>query len=144
MAEFTILRDTREQKPYPFHDYDVDVKDEKLDTGDYTVEGYKGDFAVERKTKPDFLRSMTHDRDRFKRELVRAGEFNFPMALLLESPRVEFERGMYRSEAHPNSVIGTIDSWGEKYNVNFFFKRGRGMGEETAYTTLLNWVIRSE
>ncbi len=41
-------------------------------------------FAVERKSLPDFLKSITWDRDRFKREIVRSEEL-FGFVVMIEA-----------------------------------------------------------
>jgi ERCC4-type nuclease len=45
--EFTIIVDTREQKPWTFSDYVTANK--KLDTGDYSIEGMENLLCIERK-----------------------------------------------------------------------------------------------
>ena len=79
----TILRDTRERRPWTFDGCAVETRDVTLSTGDYAVpahctrdtetDTYHPRFAVERKTGHDFLTSLT--RDRFEAELRRADDW---------------------------------------------------------------------
>lgn len=46
-SDFTIIIDTREQKPWSFS-YQATAS-HKLDTGDYSIEGYQSLLAIERK-----------------------------------------------------------------------------------------------
>lgn len=128
-----ILVDTREQKPYQFEN----SKNVALETGDYTCENINS--AIERKTKPDFLKSITQDRERFEQECRRAKEFDRPMVILVEAPREDFEQGNYKSEAHPNSVIGTIEAWEDSYNIEFIFEKDREMAKRRAKALLKSW-----
>lgn len=138
----TIIRDTREKKPYGFGDYNVSTTDEPLKTGDYTVEGFEGAFVVERKTKSDFLQSITHERDRFEAEFERASELDHPMTVMVESPRIHFERGYYYPDVSSSSVIGTIDAWSDRYNAEFVFAADRKEGEKLTYLNLIERALR--
>ena len=64
----TIIIDSREQKKWPFQN--VKVETAKLDTGDYSLKGYEDRITIERKSKVDLIKTVTHDRERFKREFV--------------------------------------------------------------------------
>jgi ERCC4-type nuclease len=44
---FTIIVDTREQKPWSFENYTTAIR--KLDTGDYSIEGLEHLLCIERK-----------------------------------------------------------------------------------------------
>ena len=96
MAVFTILVDRREQKPWLFENYPVDTKEVTLETGDYTIaelceyndeyDTYVPSLAVERKSGPDLLQSITHGHDRFRREIVRAEDWDEPLQIYVEEP----------------------------------------------------------
>jgi ERCC4-type nuclease len=91
----TILRDTREQRPWTFDGCAVETHDVTLSTGDYTVptacthdpesDTYHPRFAVERKSGQDFLTALTWERDRFSHELRRAAEWPHPLAVVVET-----------------------------------------------------------
>ncbi len=48
MSDFTIIIDTREQKPWSFEDHENKAH-AKLDTGDYSIQGLENLVAIERK-----------------------------------------------------------------------------------------------
>lgn len=142
MEKFTVVVDSREKIPYEFQDYPVDVKTDKVDTGDYTIEGYRDYLSVERKTKEDFLSSVSQDRDRFQNELKRARKFVKPMEIIVEEPERTFKLSSGNSfdntfsDVHPNAVKGTINKWGNYYNIDFQFVEGRPEGEEKTFEIL--------
>ncbi len=109
----TVLRDTREQLPWTFETLPVERRDVTLSTGDYTapkycthdpeLDTYRPHFAVERKSRHDFLTAITEvqrespalkggedvnwERDRFERELQRAAKWSQPLPVIVESSR---------------------------------------------------------
>lgn len=133
-----VLVDSREQKPYSFKESETVT----LETGDYTLQ--EVDTAIERKTKSDFLQSITQERERFERECRRADDFEKPMIILVEAPREDFEKGVYHSAAHPNAVIGTIETWEECYNIEFVFENGRRKANQRATAILKAWAGESK
>lgn len=59
--EFTIIVDTREQKPWNF-DHHAKAN-HKLDTGDYSIEGLENTLAIERKRNvSEFANNITESR----------------------------------------------------------------------------------
>lgn len=162
MSLFTILRDNREQTPWLFEDYPVDVEAVTLNTGDYTIpdlcghdeenDTYYPSYAIERKTGQDFLHSITHERQRFKQELYRADdwpdplnnpesdeEYEEPLPVYIEEPYATFQYGrgfMRHREVHPNQVTGTVDSWSTHYRTEFQFFEDATTAEEAAFDAL--------
>lgn len=152
MEVFEILCDTREQKPWQFDDYPTSVRRVTLRTGDYALarhcnydaenDTYLPTLAVERKSGPDFLQSITRGRDRFKREIKRAAEWRDPMYVIIESPRRVFakKQGFMRyRNVHPNQVFGTTEAWGDHYNVSFHFAQSRDHAERLAFDKLADF-----
>lgn len=75
MQHYTIAVDTREQAPYRFAG--EPVASATLAAGDYSLAGLEHLIAVERKELGDLVGCMTHDRDRFKRELQRLRAYRY-------------------------------------------------------------------
>lgn len=132
--EYTVLIDDREKKPLPFARYpDVATETIRLKTGDYAVQGdgeqgstyFYPNFAVERKAVSDFINSITWERDRFENELERAESFTSRMPVIVARPLSYFRENRYYENVHPNSIIGTVDSFPEMYYADFFFARDR-------------------
>ena len=78
-----IVTDTREQTPLMF----THLQSERaaLQTGDYSVRGLEEVFAVERKSLPDLVGSLTRERGRFMREMHRLRGFQFARLLIIGS-----------------------------------------------------------
>ncbi len=76
MGEFRIIIDTREQTPWGFPP-EVPVEIGTLKSGDYALAG-DDSFAIERKSKGDFLGTISTGWGRFCRELNRMDAAGFP------------------------------------------------------------------
>lgn len=146
----TVLRDTREQRPWTFDGCDVETRDVTLSTGDYALpthcthdsetDTYHPEFAVERKSPHDFLTALTWDRDRFTAELERAADWARPLPVVVETSWETLLRGhgcMAWRDIHPNQVVGTISAWACGYNVDFRFTENRRRAELCGFLLLV-------
>jgi ERCC4-type nuclease len=146
----TILRDTRERRPWTFEGCPVKTRDVTLSTGDYTVpthcsrdperDTYHPQFAVERKSGHDFLTALTWERERFKRELQRATQWTQPLAIVVETSWETLLRNsgcMAWRDIHPSQVAGTVAAWTDHYNVAFHFTDTRRRAELCAFLLLV-------
>lgn len=139
-AESPIVIDNREKKPYNFPTVDSVIHKE-IETGDYTRQGFEDTFAVERKTLDDLATSLGAERDRFEREIERAQMLDeFVVVVEAEADAVyEFadqsDCPNYYSSIHPNSIIGTVEQWPDKYDTLTFEWCGdrNGAMQETLY-----------
>jgi len=129
-----FIIDSREQKPYQFQGEAVIAS---LKTGDYSLLGLESVAAVERKELSDFINCVTFDRERFLRELDRASDFR-RFWVVIEGTIDQIERGQYRSKVKPESVLGSIAAWENRFNVRFVFAGNRQTGERTAKRLLLH------
>ncbi|MEW6351603.1 MAG: ERCC4 domain-containing protein [Thermodesulfobacteriota bacterium] len=109
-----LIQDSREQNGYSAL-FQSPCIVQGLELGDYSVAGLTDLIAVERKSLPDLLQSVTHERQRFERELKQArGLHRF--FVVVESGPASILAGDYQhSKAHPNAVWATIMSWSTKY-----------------------------
>lgn len=150
MSMFTILQDNREKTPYDFSSMPaVEVEEVTLETGDYAIKEFsvhdpKRDtwvprFAVERKAENDFLNSITWERERFKAEIERADGWPVPLPVIVESPRTVFQNESHYRDVTAGQVFGTIDSWANHYNVDFYFRADRTVAAELAFDFLSEW-----
>ena len=117
--QITIIVDTREQTPLDFKIKDIQIPTEiaTLRTGDYSCKGLEHKIAIERKSLPDLLGCIGNGRERFEHELQRMKAYE-TRALVIESSWREIEFGQYkRSKLHPNSVLGSLISWQERYSI---------------------------
>ena len=116
--------DTREQKPYKFDDFKVGT----LKTGDYSVEGYKKEFAVERKSLADFVGSVTSGRERFEREVERLQDLEFGAVIIETDLRSIWKARLY-SKVSRKSIVNTALKWTVKYGIPFVFVSNRTGGK---------------
>lgn len=135
----TILVDTREQTPWEFEGVyfhgemrTFPTRRATLKSGDYTLEGLESFAAIERKSLADFLSSITRGRDRFKREMERLADFR-SKAIIVEQPLDDaFNAREFGSLVNPDSIAGTIASWGARYGIQFLFCRNRASAQFVA------------
>lgn len=77
--DYTIIVDTREQKPWDFPEYTI--ASEKLDTGDYSIKGLEDILCIERKRSVSEIATNITEK-RFKDVLERMSKYKFPFILL--------------------------------------------------------------
>jgi DNA excision repair protein ERCC-4 len=53
-----LIIDTREQLPYAFQGYEVEIENENLSVGDYSLPGFEDRAAIERKTLNDLIDAL--------------------------------------------------------------------------------------
>jgi ERCC4-type nuclease len=76
--KYTIIRDTREQDGWDFNSEENGVKMlcKKLNTGDYSIEGYEDILCIERKATPsEVATNIGKDKIRFNKEIDRMRDF---------------------------------------------------------------------
>ncbi|MFA5217109.1 ERCC4 domain-containing protein [Sulfuricurvum sp.] len=130
-----IVVDTREQLPsarvsesaYEFKGYQT-IR-QKLDAGDYSVQGYEVDgISIERKTLDDYVGSIILNRERFLREMELARRYEF-FAVVVECSMLDIVKNVYRSLAHPNAVVGATAALMLDYHIPVIFCCNRKVGE---------------
>ena len=129
----TILIDTREQTPLLFANLTTERR--TLATGDYSVLGFERDFCIERKSVADLVQSLTHERDRFSRELQRMRAFDF-RRLLIVGTLADIEEHRYRSLATPKAIVGSLFAFEARYDVPVSFSATPA----TAATQIERWA----
>lgn len=123
-----IVVDSREQAPLDFSPFpDVETAIGTLQAGDYSVIGFTAEIAVERKSLDDLIGCLTHDRERFKRELNCLRGYSSAM-IVVEAPFNAIRCGMYRSQMNPQAAVESVFSFMQKYRIPFFFADNRADG----------------
>lgn len=130
IEDITILIDSREQRPLEFFYGPADAQKKVrteiigLNTGDYSIKGFEQtEISIERKSLPDILGCIGHDRDRFEREIERLRAF--PCRLIaIEASWDEIQMGQWRSKLTPKQVMGSIQGW-NALGIPFFFHHDR-------------------
>lgn len=136
-----ILVDTREQYPFQFEAYGIATKVCKLDTADYTFEGYQDKICIERKRSvSELAHNIGKDWKRFSAELERMKVFphkyiicEFPTEDILNYPNVNCMPKKVRKYIRitPQFIIKRIEQIENDYNIIFFFCNSTEHAEQT-------------
>ena len=145
LSNFVIICDSREQSAFEFDNpklyKNAAVKVAGLKTGDYSIEGMEHLAAVERKSMPDFLGSISTSRERFERELERSLELDAFM-VVIEEPFRNLGSKEYVSHMNRNAAVQTVLSWMSKYRCTWFFAESRDGAEFATYHFLRHYYKR--
>ena len=135
-----IIVDTREKDPILFTKHDF--KKGTLKTGDYTIEGFEKEIAIERKGIGDACSTVLQGRDRFKREMERAKKFKF-FAIVIEGREQDLKNHIKKITKIRNknkrlsikaknimfgkmkTVVNTYYHWSVLYNYPVFFCKNK-------------------
>lgn len=117
-----------------------------LKWGDYSLEGFQDQIAVERKTLSDLFRTVTEGRDRFVAELEALSDYAFA-AVVVEA----HEDDIFRrppTDARPKDVHRSVLAFRARYRVQWCFLADRDFSEKTTFRLLerayLETLSRSE
>lgn len=136
LAPFVIVQDSREQTPYSFPGYATVIKG--LPSGDYSVEGYESEVAIERKEIGDAYGSIGHGHERFEKELIRLAAMKYA-AIVIESSLTNFLIAPEYSALNPKAAIGSLLAWSTKYRLPIFFAGDRAHGQAVTLKLLEKW-----
>ena len=115
VARPILIRDTRERRGWVFSAA-VDVEIATLETGDYSVAGCTDLVRVERKSLSDLVQCVTYERERFEAELQRLQAYAV-RALVIEATPLDVQAHAYRSQARPQSVLGSVVAWQHDHHL---------------------------
>ena len=139
-----IVIDSREQAPFDFSPFpDCEAIRGTLATGDYSVYGFASEIAVERKSLDDLIGCLTHDRERFRRELDRLRGYSSAM-IVVEAPFNAIRCGLYRSQMNPDAAVQSIFSWMQRYRLPFYFAESRQDGAFATFSFLRHFLRHEE
>jgi ERCC4-type nuclease len=130
-----IVIDSREQNPFLFRNYPVELHFGSLMTGDYSLKGFEKNIALERKSLPDLISCFTSGRDRFKNEMERMRSFE-SCAIIVESPFIELAKGNYRSKLPAESAVQSVISIMQEYRMPVWFAANRVEAEHFTWDIL--------
>lgn len=150
LCPFTILVDSREQKPYQFDsiigDYRDDyapliVKTKKkgMTVADYSIDGLPG-IAIERKSKEDLFGSVANGqkRENFIKRLHKMKETLLYGAIVIECyPEEIYENPPSYTSLSPKTVFRTTLSWAVQFpTIHFHWCKDREKAEQTTFRLL--------
>lgn len=138
-----ITVDSREQNPYRFEGYPAEIRTGALNTGDYSLLGFESEVAIERKELGDLIGCLSHDRDRFTRELERLRGYA-SAALLIEAPFSAIAQGRYRSRMDAGAAVQSLLSIMEHYRMPLLFADNREAGERYVFDILRHFLRHAE
>jgi ERCC4-type nuclease len=123
---YKIIRDTREKKGHGWYfratAYCDGMDCKKLDTGDYSIEGYEDMIMIERKSIPDLWNSLMQGRERFYREMDRA--LKIPARyLIIEGTLKDVQKGMPKryTRVRGETILANLISLEQKYGIHVIF-----------------------
>jgi len=82
----TIIVDTREQCPWTFETYTLEMDQAGLKSGDNSVQGHEHRIALERANLSGLVGSLSTGRAWFEREMARIAILEFAAVLMEGSP----------------------------------------------------------
>lgn len=143
---FILLIDSREQDALFLQHppKDLVMKRTTLQVGDYSIDGFESQIAIERKTIPDLLGCLGNDRDRFKRELEKLKTYEWK-AISVEGTEDELLQFHDFSLMHPNSVRQSLVSINIRHGIQFYFNPKRSGIERWILDHLIKfWRVKRE
>lgn len=130
------LRDTREQTPWEFDPATTTTTPCTLHQADYSVAGLEDRVGLERKGLDDFVSSVTHERERFWRELERLQPYDVK-AVIVEGTLKDIADHNYHSMAHPSSIVGSAVSITVDFGIPVIFCDNHRFAERYAEKILI-------
>ncbi|WP_256128377.1 ERCC4 domain-containing protein [Desulfolutivibrio sulfoxidireducens] len=134
-APLQIIVDSREQAPYAFASFNVEVVRAGLRTGDYSLPGLETLVAVERKALDDLIGCLTVGRGRFERELDRARGMTC-FAVVVEASMEDVSRHRYTSRMNPHAAMQSVLAFQVRYGMPFVWAGSRRGGEYVTFWML--------
>ena len=138
-----IIIDNREQRPFSFEGYPVEIERGTLTTGDYSVPGFEDRVAAERKSLGDLMGCLTSGRERFTRELDRLRSYE-SVVVVVEAPFEHLADGRYRSKMHPDAAVQSVISIIQAYRMPIVFFPNRLRAERFVFDFLRHFCRHTE
>jgi len=148
-SPFTVLIDTREQRPYTFEGLTANADQGyapivvptvrgTLQTGDYSIRGLGELVVVERKSKEDLYSSIGQRRENFEQRMRRLCLDHSVAAVVVEAQLDELLMAPPpHSHLHPKALNRTILSWMVRWpRVHWILCPGRAVAEAVTYRFL--------
>lgn len=126
--KFTIIRDSREKSGCGWN-FRASSNCEgmiikKLDTGDYSIQGYEDLIMIERKSIADLWGSLGQWRVRFMKEMDRALEFPVRY-LVIEGTIADINKGFRYSKLSSEYIFASLTSLEIKYGIHVVYTNKR-------------------
>lgn len=147
-SPFTVLVDTREQLPYSFSGLFTDrdqgslplvvaTRPLGLATGDYSIDGYADQVAIERKSLADLYGTIGQGRKRFEHELARLDLMPFPNVVVEASLGSAITNPPIKTRLKPKTVLRSAVAWRYRFpRIHWHFVDDRRLAEILTYRLL--------
>lgn len=151
-----IIIDSREKKDiFLFSSYEVETEVRKLDTGDYSIEGFESSITIDRKrTSSELWICLFTQYERFARELDRMASYDesyilctFPYSYLAIFPKMSgVPRKIARKLSYSkNSILDKLNEAQEDYpHVTFLYGNNNQESEGMAHNILRNYYLANK
>ena len=136
--QILLIEDTREQQGYS-NLFQTPCIREALPVGDYSIAGLQDRIGIERKSLPDLLSSLTHQRERFERELAKARPYHFFCVIVEASARDILEGRFDLSCANPRAIWESVAAFTIRY-CPFVFAGDRPTAARMTESLLLKFA----
>jgi len=143
LAGHTLIIDTREKRPLRFAPTIRTIR-RTLQTADYTVDGWQWAFAIERKSVPDLVNSLTTERARFTREMERMASIAFTRVIVEGSYQQVVNYIKTARRATPAAILGSIAAFEVRYDTPFVFAADPREAAERVATWARHFVRHRE
>lgn len=120
-----IAIDRREKQPFDLSPYKTEPA--TLCTGDISIIGMEDSIRIERKNFADLVACVAAERERFEKCISRLLMFKY-RSIICEGSMMAVELRQYRSQVHPNAILGSIRSW-QMRGVSVFMAGSRRKAE---------------
>jgi ERCC4-type nuclease len=108
-----------------------------LASGDYSLDGYASQVAVERKSLADLFGTLGQGRERFVRELERLDQMSFAAVVVEREWSDIFTDPPRHSRLAPRTVYRSVLAWQQRFpRVHWWMCAGREMAEVTTFRIL--------
>jgi ERCC4-type nuclease len=133
-----IVVDSREQCPFTFSGYPVEVETGALASADYSLHGFTDRIGIERKSLPDLVACLGVERERFARELARLRGYDCA-AVVVEATADDLRAGHFRARLNPEAAWQSVLAFTQRYRIPFIFCDDRSDAERTAFDILRHY-----
>ena len=134
-----VVVDSREQCPFRFEGYPVEVETGALASADYSLHGFTDRIGIERKSLPDLVACLGVERDRFQRELARLRGFD-AACIIVEQPQSVLRLGHFRSRMDAGAAWQSCLALSMRFRVPFFWAENRADAERICFDCLRHFA----